>query len=134
MEKQDKMTSDVAEFELSRFFDMIDVDVRESEMDEEDRSSFKDIKRKLVKAMVDGRLVINEAGEPELTTSDGNKLVFREPDGAALLAMDQKKKNQDMHRVFAFLASITGSNSITFSKMKQRDLRVCLALVSSFLS
>lgn len=132
----EKVAKEMAEAEFSRFAYMMDLDIEPDSLDEEDRRGFETHKRRIVNSIISGAMVVNEAGEPVFTpqrVSDAKPITFREPTGAALMAMDRKKKNEDMGKMFATMASVTGEPSKTFAAMKQPDLRVCIAVVSLFL-
>lgn len=133
-----KVAADVAEAEFERFADTMDLDVDASAMGDEDRADFEQHKRVVVGAIMRGSLVINDAGEPVYTCQRGDlkgtELTWREPDGAALLAMDQQKKGRDVAKTYATMAAICKVPPATFSKMKQGDLKVCSSLLVLFLA
>lgn len=129
-----KISPDVAAKELERFFDAMDLDVDPEFMDEDDQKSFDNNHRKLVVAIVEGNLVINEKGEPVYTPKVGNgeTITFHEPTGASLQAM-RGKKDQDFDKLFGAMADMTHTSVATFSLMKNRDLKVCTAITNFLL-
>ena len=65
----------------------------------------------MVRAIVDGHLVINDKGEPVFTPTVGNgeSITFHEPTGASLQAM-RGKKDQDVDKLFGAMADMTHIN------------------------
>lgn len=126
---------EVAEAEFTRFTEAMDLDVDPEGMDDEDKKGFVDAKRKFVKAVVDGHLVVDDDGQPVYTpiVGKGAPLVFREPGGAAFMAQDQKKQGHDMAKLFATMAAMTKMPLARFVKMKGRDIKVCIAVTTLFL-
>lgn len=132
----DKVSPGVAEQELERFFDAMDLDVDPENMTEDDLESLKNNKRILVRTITCGNLVINDKGEPVFTPKIGNgeAITFREPTGASYMSMDGvKKKDRDITKTFGMMADMTHTSEATFSIMKNRDLKVCSAILGFFL-
>ena len=119
---------DVAEQELDRFFEMMEIDLDLETKGPEERGIFEGEKERLIKAIMLGRLVINEEGLAEYTTTSGDLLTFQEPDGAANMAMDRAKSGESFSKMYKAIAAITETSTATFSKMKRRDLKVCEAI------
>jgi len=130
-EKKTVVAPEMAEAEFDRFVDEMDLDVDTSVMDEEDRTSFDKQKRRIIKAMVNGSLIINENGEavyaPQRSDID-SLITFHERTGASLMAMDNKKKNHDVAKTYAVMASMTKEHPGIFAKLKGTDIKVCEAL------
>jgi len=130
------VAKEVAEADFERFAAGMDLDVDPSGMDAEDRKGFEQQKSKVVGAIQSGALVINDDDEPVFTpqrTKDAKPITFHEPTGASLMAMDRKKKAEDIGKLYASMADITGTHASTFSKMKMPDLKVCMAITTLFL-
>jgi len=129
------ITPEVAEAEFQRFLDTMYLRFDVNKMDAEDRTSFQLSHDILIGAMLDGRLVVNDKGEPVFSPrSGGDPVTFFEPTGQALLAMDQHKKNQDGHKGFAAMSSATKTSIQRFSAMPVSDLRVCQHIMLLFLT
>lgn len=128
--------AETAEAEFGRFLDCMDISSDTSTMDDESREGFLSQKRTIINAIQRGHLIINDDGEPVYTprTVDCGPITFAEPSGAAYMAMDRKKKGEDIGKMFAMMADITKQPAKTFANMKQRDLKVCQALVVLFLA
>jgi len=132
----DKVAKEVAEAEFERFAEAMDLDVDTSIMDEDDRKGFDLQKNRIVSAIRSGAMVVNEDGEPVFTPQrmkDAGTITFHEPDGAALMAMDRKKKSEDIGKLYATMGAMTGTTAKTFSGMKMADLKVCMAIATLFL-
>lgn len=130
------VAKEVALVEFDRFADCMDLDVDTSKLDVEDKVAFEDQKGRIVKAIMCGSLTINGSGEPEFTpqrSKDAKPIKFPEPTGSALMAMDKRKKNEDMAKFFATMGDMTGEHPSTFAKMKMADLKVCMAIAILFL-
>lgn len=134
-DQEDKVAIDVAEQEFERFADAMDLDIDTSVMDEEDKAAFEGTRRKVVRAIQKGRLVVNDDGEPVFSpvTVDCDPLVFREPLGGTFISMDRKKKNQNVSKMVGIMAEMTGQSEKLFARMKNRDFTVCQSIVTLFL-
>jgi len=129
-----KVGIDVAEAEFEKFADAMDLDFSLESISEEDKKGFEQQKKRFIDAICEGSMIINDNGEPEYTPKrGGEKLVFHEPTGASLMAMDRRKKNEDIGKMYALMGEITRTDASTFSKMKNADLKVCIAITTLFL-
>lgn len=132
----DTIALEVAEAEFARFVDLMAIDVDESKMSEETLEGFNTQKGRIVRAICNGHLTINDDGEPTFTpqrVKEQSAITFFEPTGASLMAMDRKKQNEGVGKMFSTMADMTKTSPKTFSKMKVPDLNVCLAITSLFL-
>lgn len=131
-----KINIDVAEQEFNRFAEAMCIDINTGNMGEEDLESFIEHKRKIVTAISNGYLVINESGEPVYTpkrSDNKDAITFYEPTGADLAEQDKRAKGQDHTRLFTTMGSMTKTNASRFAKMKMYDLKVCQAITVLFL-
>lgn len=136
MTKKTVIVTEVAEQDFERFADQMDLDLNTDTMDEEDRKEFEKQKSRLVDAIKSGALEIADNGEPTFTpqrSKNTDPITFHEPTGAALMAMDRKKKTEDVGKLYAAMGEITGKPANTFSKMKMADLKICMAITTLFL-
>lgn len=132
----DKVAKEVAEAEFDRFVEAMDLDVDPADMDEDDKQGFRQQRDRVVSAIQSGALAVNDNGEPVFTpqrTKDAEPLTFHEPTGASLMAMDRKKKTEDVGKMYALMGEITKTHASTFAKMKMADLKVCQAVTTLFL-
>ncbi len=135
MSEHDIVDIETCEVEFERFLDAMDIDADKSHMDESDRAGFDRCKATIVREMRAGRLVIDDKGQPKYTpkSGDGETLVFHEPTGATYLEMDRKKQGHDVSKMIAIMGAMTKQAPAVFSKMPQRDFKVCQAVVTLFL-
>lgn len=134
--KEPVIAREVAEAEFDRFVEVMDIEANTTGMDEEDKKGFLEQKDRIVKAVMSGALIVNDAGEPVYTparTKDADSLTFHEPTGASLMAMDRKKKTEDVGKMYATMGDMTKTHANTFSKMKMPDLKICMAITTLFL-
>jgi len=126
---------DVAESEFNRFGEAMDLDFDTTRMDEEDQKTFAKQKGLFIRAVRLGRLIVDKDGQPVYAPQVGDvkSIVFYEPDGACLMAIDEAKKNHDVAKSFKIMRSVTRQPDVVFSKMKNRDLKVCQAVINLFL-
>lgn len=128
------LDTETAEKEFGRFLEAMDLDVDPKGMDDEDKRTFEESKRRVVRALEQGQLVIDDKGQPVFTPSaGGNPITFYEPTGAALMAADQKRSGHNMAKMFATMGDMTRTNAALFAKMVARDVKVCLAVALLFL-
>jgi len=122
---------EMAEADFDRFIEAMDLDVDPAFMDDEDRTAFEKQKRRIIKAMMIGTLIINDNGEAVYTPHRSDikdPITFHERTGASLMAMDNKKKNQDVAKTYAVMGSMTKTHPGVFSKLKGTDIKVCEAI------
>lgn len=127
---------EVAEAEFERFVEANALLVEFDGMEKEDVDSFREQKERILRAIETGALVVSEDGEPTFTpqrTKDATPLTFHEPTGASLMAMDRKKKNEDVGKLYATMGDMTRTDAKTFSNMKMADLKLCMAVTVLFL-
>lgn len=136
--KDNKISKDMAELDFNKFTEKMDLDVNTEGMSVDDKRDFTVQKDRLVRCIMEGSLVIDEEGQPIYTPQragvDVNSITFYEPTGASYIAMDRKKAGEDMGKMFATMADITKTSSGLFAKMKNTDLKVCIAMTLLFLA
>lgn len=134
----DRLSHEVAEAEFSRFGELMDLDFDLDGASEEDQETFEQQKRRVTAALQNGSLVFNDEGEPIFSPQrsdwSGDPIRFREPTGATYLAMDRRKKSQEMSKFFAVMADMTGLSSAALSRLKGSDIKLCQTLVALFLA
>lgn len=106
-------------------------------LNDEDKRSLAATKEVLIAAMMNGSLVVDDAGCFVFTpvkSVDLTPITFYEPTGASYMAMDQAKRGQDVQKTVKFLADMTKQSPTRFAKMVNRDLAVCSAISAIFLA
>jgi hypothetical protein len=124
---------EVAEQEFDRFAEDMDLDLDVSKMDEDDKTAFEKQKRRILRAIQKGSLVINDDGEAVYTPSHPRSgytepLTFHERTGASLMAMDGKKKGHDVAKTYAVLADMCKVHQRVFAGLVGTDVKTCEAL------
>ncbi|MEE9393704.1 MAG: hypothetical protein V3W41_14470 [Planctomycetota bacterium] len=134
-----KVVLGVAEAEFERFAASWDLDTDTASMEEEDRKSFEDLQRKLVRKIVSGSLAIGDDGCATYTLMHPKsdvltEVTFSVPTGAAVVGWDKYKDRQNVHKLNAFMGACTKQAPATFAAMDFRDLKVCQAVALLFLA
>ena len=131
------VSKEVARAEFERFADAMDLDLDSDNMTAEDNEANEKQIGQVVKAIETGHVTIDEQGQPtvflKVPTNSTEKLTFFEPDGAVLLALDSKKENASVSKMFSMIQAMTHTPEGTLAKVKQRDLKVIQGLASLFL-
>ena len=136
MIKDPVVVQEVAEDEFNRFCEAMDIVNNTGAMTEEDEKSFKGPKETIIRAIMQGGLVVNDDGEPVYTPRNSPKvgaLTFREPSGADYMAMDRKKDGQNIGKMWAMADSVTKSSPGTIANLRNRDLKVVQAVMQLFM-
>lgn len=135
MSKEFKVCKEAAEQEFERFADTMDLNVDTSSMDEDDLKGFNQQKDLVVLAIAKGSLVISDSGEPVFTparSSNKTPITFHEPTGSTLMAMDRRKKGEEIGKVYSAMADMTRVDAKVFAQMSISDVKVCTALFTLF--
>lgn len=124
---------EVAEAEFDRFADEMDLDLDTSQMDAEDLAQFGKQKRRILRAIERGNLVISEKGEAVYTpcnarSKSSDPVTFHERTGASLMAMDGKKKNYDVAKTYAVMAEMCKVHPNVFAGLAGSDVKICEAI------
>ena len=134
---EDKIALEVAEAEFDRFAEAWDIDADTAAMDDKDREAFEQHKRKMVRKIISGLLVINDDGNPVYTLivplGETANVTFNIPNGAAYVAMDKYKDRETVRKMNAFMGSATKLPPASFSNMNGRDVKVCQAIFALFM-
>ena len=123
MEKpKQKISREVAEQEFIKFCDSWNIDTDEEDFDDEERQDYKTQKRKIIRAIRDGRLYLledNELLEYKLKkpVNELQKLTIKRPDGPAFLSMDKYKERESVHKTFSLIAGMCGENPKLLSRV-----------------
>jgi hypothetical protein len=121
-----KIDKETAEAEFVAFCEANDIDCDMDGMTDDEKSDFEPIKKRFVKACMQGRLVVDGL-VLKYTPSEFTKMEFRgtveikRPDGHAFMAMDGYKETQSAHKLQGFTSSMTGQEVKYFSKIDAKD-------------
>lgn len=133
------MDLEAAEREFDRFVEDWDID---GEVDDtwtqEDREAFEEQKRRLVRRIGKGWIVIGDDSSVtiKLRHSDDidlSEVVLRVPKGNAYVKLDIFKERENVKRMTSMLGSMSGQNPVMFAKMDARDLKPALAVATLFI-
>lgn len=127
------IAQDAAEAEFDRFSESMDLDLDISEMDAEDSTAFKKQKKRIIKSIMNGSLIVNDNGEAVFTPSNTRSkhkepFTFRERTGASLMAMDTKKNNHNVAKTYAVMADMCEVSPKVFSGLAGSDIKICEAI------
>lgn len=130
-----KVSIELAAQDFDRFIEAMDIEANLADMDEDDKSGFNQQKARVMQSITSGTVVIDDEGQPVFTPkrSGGDPITFYEPTGASLMAMDRKKKAEDVGKLYATMADMTKQPAKRFANMKYADLKVCIAITTLFL-
>ena len=132
---EDRIDKESATNEFDRFTNAMDLDLDTSDMDAEDLTQFNKLKKRIIQAIQNGSLVVNDDGEAVYTPRNARSkytdaITFHERTGASLMAMDGKKKNHDVSKTYAVMADMCKVHPSVFAGLVGIDGRVCEALFS----
>lgn len=133
------IAQEVAEQEFDRFAEAMDIETDVTQMTEETEEMFTASRNKFIKAIVKGKLVVNENGEPVYTpvrSSNTSPITFKEPDGAALITNSRGRKKADdgVGQMYQIMGSMTGTGAGRFANMKLVESQDCMAIASLFIA
>jgi len=133
MTEENTIVPEMAEAEFNRFVELMDLDLDTSEMDAEDLTAFKKQKKRIIKSITTGDLIVNDEGEAVFTPSNARSkhkdaLTFHERTGASLMAMDTKKNNHNVAKTYAVMADMCQVPQKVFAGLAGSDIKVCEAL------
>lgn len=128
----EKVSREVAEAEFDAVLEAVDVLVSD-DMSEDEVSSYSKSRDVIVKAIMSGRMSIDDSLRVVLN-ADGGPIVFNHPRGETFMAMDRRKESEKIGKMVAVMCSLTGKDGPTFSRLKLSDFKLCSALVTLFLS
>jgi hypothetical protein len=136
MTNQAKVALEVAEAEFIRWADAMRIDLDVTGLDADDVKSLEQNKRRVIKALQCGALVIDDAGQAIYTpgTTGVSALTFHKPTAAVLMSLDESKADQSMHRQQNLIAAITRAPKSVLARLEMADHGDCKAIVGFLLS
>lgn len=134
---EEKVVKEQAEAEFENWADRNGIDIDTTSMDQEDAAQYDKQRKRIVTAIMKGNLIINDSGDAVYSLQDAigpvDTITFYEPTGSTYMAADKKKAGQDVSKLYAMMAAMTKTTIQTFSKMKNRDLKICQGITLLFL-
>ena len=135
-----KIDRNTAEAEFNRFCDNNRIERDESAMNDDEKKSFTEHKRRFVFACMDGRAEVDGTAV-KYTISDfspenfkGEIVIAKRPGGNAFSAMDGYKESEQVHKLLGFFSAMTGKDTKYFSKIDIIDWKFFDSVSSLFLS
>jgi len=136
----EKIDKDTAEKEFIMFCDNNRITYDESQMNDEEVESFKDIKKRFIEACQEGRVEVN-GRDIKYTISDfspegfkGEVVTIKRPGGSAFSAMDSFKDKESIKKLHGFFSAQTGKDVSYFTKIDALDWKFLEAISKLFLS
>lgn len=139
MSDENVMTEELAFHEVERWADENCINIYVKNKDGE--TALDAAVQWLTKAIMKGTLILNDENEFEYTVSNkspngyaGEKLIFKEPNGGAYMAMDKFKDQEGVHKTLAVASAITGKDIPWFGKISNFDYKICATIASFFIA
>jgi hypothetical protein len=131
-----EVAKEVAEDEFTRMVESYDLDL--DGLDKEDDEAFKALKQIVVRAIIQGRLTVDESGLPTVhlkyPVGEITAVKFKHVTGEMVISQGDLKAKNTVSQGWKFLQDLTGTASTAFGKMRQLpDLKTCNALARLFL-
>lgn len=122
-----------AELEFTRWAEAMRIDLGE-DFDADDTKDNEASRRLIIKAITDGRLVIDDTGHAIFTPAGKDPIKFDKDENDLIGAKVGSKRNDDpVVKMYAMLAAWSETSIATFRLMHPADKKVCFALISLFL-
>lgn len=133
---ENKVAREVAEQEFARWAEAMDLVAKmdPDKLDQADKKSLAETREIILNAIERGMLVVEDGGQFVFTPSSGEPITFYEPTGASLMAADTAGAGKDVQKTLRVLADFTRQSVQRYAGMKNRDLRVCQAILVLFLA
>lgn len=138
-EAKTTMSEELALEEVKRWAEANDIGI--SGANAEEKQEFDAIVPRLVRAVQQGRLAVNDDGDFEYTVSArspegfaGETITLAAPNGAAYMALDKFKGEQGVHRTLALASAMTGKDVAWFGRLHNSDYKIVVYIVSFFIA
>ncbi len=130
-----KIAKEVAEVDFLRMCDAFRIDHDTSELSEEERTEWDDLRGTLLRDLRAGTLVVAEDGKPTYTPPGAPKgLTFHPPTGATIMALETYAGQKNIANLVAAMADMTRTDRGEFGKMNARDFQACARVAKLFLA
>ena len=141
IETKAKISKEVANKDFENWADALGIEYDTDGMNAEEKADFERIKAPIIKAIVDGRCVV-DGNSLEYTIKTcaaaeglaGRNVKIGAPSGAIYSGMDGYKETQNVHRLNGAMSAMTGLDVGVFQKLDLRDYSFFKAVVQLFLS
>lgn len=125
-----KIDKKTAEMEFDKFCELWSIDNDTSEMELQDKEGFEKQKSILVRAFMQGRLILDRERRSlvytisEHSEKAGEKIIMKGMKGSDLMASDRYKEGDLVHKLQAVIASMTNLPVSYISSLDMLDLNV----------
>lgn len=140
-EAKTTMSEELALEEVKRWAELNDIDISGAGVGADGKQEFDAIVPRLVRAVQQGRLAVNDDGDFEYTVSArspegfaGETITLTAPNGAAYMALDKFKDEQGVHRTLALASAMTGKDIAWFGRLHNSDYKIVVYIVSFFIA
>lgn len=141
IETKAKISKETANRDFESWADALGIEYDMDGMNAEEKADFERIKAPIIKAIVDGRCVV-DGNSLEYTIKTcvaaeglaGRNVKIGAPSGAIYSGMDGYKETQNVHRLNGAMSAMTGLDVGIFPKLDLRDYSFFKAVVQLFLS
>lgn len=140
MEKEYKVSKDIAEKDFKDWCEANEIDCDMDMMNEEEKKDFEPLKKRIVKAIMEGRCVV-DGDELKYTLSaknegglSGKEIKVASPTGKTVLGLDGYKDTQGVHKLHGVMSALTGLDIGFFAKMRMSDWSFLQSVAQLFLS
>lgn len=141
IETKAKISKETANRDFESWADALGIEYDMDVMNSEEKADFERIKAPIIKAIVDGRCVV-DGNSLEYTIKTcvaaeglaGRNVKIGAPSGAIYSGMDGYKETQNVHRLNGAMSAMTGLDVGIFPKLDLRDYSFFKAVVQLFLS
>jgi hypothetical protein len=135
-----KIDRETATNEFIRYCESNRIEYEESAMNDEEKESFLDIKKRFIDACMEGRVEVDHR-IIKYTVSDispegfaNETVTIKRPSGNAFSAMDGWKEKESVHKLLGFMSAMTGKDVKYFDKLDIIDWKFFSSIASLFLS
>ena len=141
IETKAKISKETANRDFESWADALGIEYDMDGMNTEEKSDFERLKAPIIKAIVDGRCVV-DGNSIEYTIKNcaaaeglvGRNVKIGAPSGAIYSGMDGYKETQNVRRLNGAMSAMTGLDVGIFPKLDLRDYSFFKAVVQLFLS
>ena len=141
IETKAKISKETANRDFESWADALGIEYDMDGMNAEEKADFERIKAPIIKAIVDGRCVV-DGNSLEYTIKTcvaaeglaGRNVKIGAPSGAIYSGMDGYKETQNVRRLNGAMSAMTGLDVGIFPKLDLRDYSFFKAVVQLFLS
>jgi hypothetical protein len=135
-----KIDRETAESEFIRYCENNGIEHEETAMNDEEKDTFSDIKKRFIDNCTDGRVEV-DGTSLKFTLSNfspenfkGETIIIKRPSGNAFTAMDGWKEKESVHKLLGFMSAMTGKEVKYFSKIDIVDWKFFNSIATLFLS